>query len=46
MFALLNLLTEAIEADRYPLSPRIPGLPWWQQRVAVEPLAIIYQRRD
>jgi hypothetical protein len=25
-FALLNLLTEAIEADRYPLSPRIRHL--------------------
>jgi hypothetical protein len=24
--ALLNLLTEAIEADRYPLSPRIQTL--------------------
>jgi len=25
-FALLNLLTETIENDRYPLSPRIPTL--------------------
>jgi hypothetical protein len=25
-FALLNLLTETIEADRYPLSPRIRTL--------------------
>ena len=25
-FALLNLLTETIESDRYPLSPRIQAL--------------------
>ena len=25
--ALLNLLTDAIEADRYPLSPRVQLLP-------------------